>query len=94
MDRFIACEKARKDFEYKAEARRALQSRIVRGQQSSVSYQRMEELFGEQAKITQDKWRTKLGVQFFNAENKAECKAALQEAAATIKFNREFVTSV
>lgn len=94
MDRFIACEKARKDFEYKAEARRALQSRIARGQQSSVSYQRMEELFGEQAKITQDKWRTKLGVQFFNAENKAECKAALQEAAATIKFNREFVTSV
>jgi|GEM_PF-2718563 len=51
------------------------------GAQTSVSHQRMEELFGiEEALKMENKWG-KLGVHFFNADNQVARKAALQEAA-------------
>ncbi|MEN9450565.1 MAG: hypothetical protein RJA83_1183 [Pseudomonadota bacterium] len=49
----------------------------------------MEELFGAEAQTMQAKWKQALGVHFFDANDKEECKAALHEAAEIIKFNRQ-----
>ena len=76
----------------KFEARRELLQRIHEGKQSSVAYQRMEELFGTKASIMQEKWKKNLGVHFFDANDKEERKLAFKEAAEIIKFNREYNT--
>lgn len=75
--------------EEKFEARRELLQRIREGKQSSVAYQRMQELFGTEASTMQEKWKKNLGVHFFDANDKQERKLALKEAAEIIKFNRE-----
>ena len=75
--------------EEKFEARRELLQRIREGKQSSIAYQRMEELFGAEAPTMQEKWKKNLGVHFFDANDKQERKLALKEAAEIIKFNRE-----
>ncbi|WP_339050668.1 hypothetical protein [Rickettsiella endosymbiont of Xylota segnis] len=80
-NRLLAQEKARIDYERLAEERRELAKRIGMGAQTSVSHQRMEELFGkEEALKMENKW-VKFGVNFFNAHNQEERKTALQEAA-------------
>ncbi|HEY2566595.1 MAG TPA: hypothetical protein VGH95_02640 [Candidatus Aquirickettsiella sp.] len=75
--------------EEKFEARRGLLQRIREGKQSSIAYQRMEELFAAEAPTMQEKWKKNLGVHFFDANDKEERKLALKEAAEIIKFNRE-----
>lgn len=80
--------KQRKE-EEKLEARRELLQRIHEGKQSSVAYQRMEELFGTEASSMREKWKKNLGVHFFDANDKEERKLAFKEAAEIIKFNRE-----
>ncbi len=79
-ERFLAAEKARRDYETLAEERRELAKRIGTGKQTSVSLQRMQELFGEQAPTIRIQWG-KRGINFFNADNQAERQTALQEAA-------------
>lgn len=85
----IAWSKSQRDFEEKNEARRELLQRIREGKQSSIAYQRMEELFGSEAQIMQEKWKKALGVHFFDANDKEEYKLALQEADQIKKFNHE-----
>lgn len=75
--------------EEKFTARRELLQRIREGKQSSIAYQRMEELFGAEAPTMQEKWKKNLGVHFFDANDKEERKLALKEAAEIIKFHRE-----
>ncbi|WP_342146601.1 hypothetical protein [Rickettsiella endosymbiont of Aleochara curtula] len=85
---FLLWNKSQREYEEKTEARRELLQRIRSGKQSSVAYQRMDELFGSEAATMQAKWKHALGVHFFDATNKEECKTALHEAAEIIKFNR------
>lgn len=87
---FIAWNKNQRDYEEKNAARRELLQRIREGKQSSIAYQRMEELFGVEAQTIQEKWKKTLGVHFFDANDKKERKLALQEADQMIKFNREY----
>lgn len=75
--------------EEKFEARRELLQRIREGKQSSVAYQRMEELFGSKASTMQEKWKKNLGIHFFDANDKEERKLAFKAAAEIIKYNRE-----
>lgn len=86
----MAWNKDQRDYEEKSEARRELLQRIREGKQSSIAYQRMEELFGPEAQTMQEKWKKALGVHFFDANDKEERKIALQEAAEIIKFNRGY----
>ncbi len=86
---FLLWNKSQREYEEKSEARRELLQRIRSGKQSSIAYQRMEELFGAEAQTMQAKWKRTLGVHFFDANDKEECKAALHEAAEIIKFNRQ-----
>ncbi len=72
------------------EGRRDLLKRIQIGLQSSVSFQRMQELFGDHAQTIQEKWKKNLGVHFFDANDAKERKQALQDAANIIQFKREF----
>ena len=51
--RFMAAEKVRCEAEERAEARRELKRRIASGQQSSISIQRMKELYGQEAETIQ-----------------------------------------
>lgn len=67
--RLIATEKARADFAVKTTARQALTADIATGQLSRISYQAMEQLFGEHAETIKNKWQRKFGVQFFYQEN-------------------------
>lgn len=85
----MAWNKAQRDYEEKSAARRELLQRIREGKQSSIAYQRMEELFGAEAQTMQEKWKKTLGVHFFDANDKKERKIAILEAAEIIKFNRE-----
>ncbi len=86
---FMAWNKHQREYEEKSEARRELLQRIRDGKQSSIAYQRMEELFGTEAKTVQEKWIKTLGVHFFDANDKEECKIALHEAAEIVKFNHK-----
>jgi len=81
IERVIAAERARVDYERLSEARRELTKRIGMGRQSKVSHQRMGELFGEQALKMKNKWG-KLGITFFDADNQIERQSALREAAS------------
>ena len=86
----MAWNKIQREHEEKSEARRELMSRIRDGKQSSIAYQRMEELFGNEASTIQEKWKKVLGMHFFDANDKEECKAALHETNEIIKFNHEY----
>ncbi len=88
--RLIAIEKACKEEEERKEARRQLQERIAMGLQNRVSFQRMEELYGQEAETVQEKWQKNIGIHFFDAGNEKELKMARQEAAELINLNREF----
>lgn len=88
--RWMAWNKAQREYEEISEARRELLQRIHDGLQSSVSYQRMNEIFGSKAQIVQEKWKQTLGVHFFDANDKEERKLALQDAAKIIQFKREY----
>lgn len=76
------------------EARIELTHRIFHGQQTSVSYQRMQEVFGSQAPVIQENWKKlAIGINFFDATDPVEYKAAEKEAEdakEAIKFNREY----
>lgn len=81
IERVIAAERARVDYERLSEERRELTKRIGIDRQSKVSHQRMGELFGEQALKMKNKWG-KLGITFFDADNQIERQSALREAAS------------
>jgi hypothetical protein len=85
--RFMQWNKNQREYEEKSEGRRELLQRIREGKQSSVAYQRMEELFGAEAPLMQTKWEKTLGVHFFDANNKEEYKI---EAAKIVKFNHKY----
>lgn len=80
--------KSQRDHEEKAEASRELLLNIHEGRQSRIAYQRMEELFGDQAPIMQEKWK-KIGVHFFDAYDEEELKLAKKEAEEMKRLNRE-----
>ncbi|WP_342228232.1 hypothetical protein [Rickettsiella endosymbiont of Rhagonycha lignosa] len=88
-ERLMQLNKNQREEEEKFDARRELLQRIHEGKQSSVAYQRMEELFGTEASTMREKWKKNLGVHFFDANDKEERKLAFKEAAEIIKFNRE-----
>jgi hypothetical protein len=90
QQQLITAEKLRQAAEERIEAQLELKRRIAGGLQSSVSFQRMEELFDKDAKTIQEQWRTTLGIQFFDAHNEKELKIARQEADELIQLNREF----
>lgn len=85
-----ALRKDRKESEARSEARRELIQRIQEGKQSSVSHQRMQEIFGSESPKVQEKWKQVLGIHFFDANNKEEYSAAIKEAQEIIKFHREY----
>jgi hypothetical protein len=68
--RWAKWDRARKEEEYTYEARRELKRRLALGQQSHVSHQRMEELFGKEAIAVQEQWQANLGTHFFDANDK------------------------
>lgn len=82
--------KSQQDDEERIGARRELLERIRDGKQSSIAYQRMNELFGSEAPTMQEKWKKTLGIHFFDANDKEEYKAALKAAAEMTQFNREY----
>lgn len=84
--RFMEWSKSQREYEEKSEGRRELLQRIREGKQSSIAYQRMEELFGDEAPLMQAKWKKTLGVHFFDANDKEECKVAVAEI---VKFKHE-----
>ena len=86
---FMQQNKKQTEDDEKFEARRELLQRIREGKQSSVAYQRMQELFGTEASTMQEKWKKNLGIHFFDANDEKERKLAFIEAAEIIKFNRE-----
>ena len=88
-EHFMQQNKKQTEDDEKFEARRELLQRIREGKQSSVAYQRMQELFGTEASTMQEKWKKNLGIHFFDANDEKERKLAFIEAAEIIKFNRE-----
>lgn len=80
--------KSQIDYEEKTQASRELLLRIREGSQTRVSHQRMQELFGEKSSIMQEKW-AKLGIHFFDAQDKEELAQAKKEAEEMRKINRE-----
>ncbi|RDH40734.1 MAG: hypothetical protein CFE62_002060 [Candidatus Aquirickettsiella gammari] len=91
--RFMAAEKVRCEAEERAEARRELKRRIASGQQSSISIQRMKELYGQEAETIQKIWQKKSVIQFFDANDEMALKAASREAKELIQLKREFSVS-
>lgn len=91
--RFMAAEKVRCEAEERAEARRELKRRIASGQQSSISIQRMKELYGQEAETIQKIWQKKSVIQFFDANDEMALTAASREAKELIQLKREFSVS-
>ena len=91
--RFMAAEKVRCEAEERAEARRELKRRIASGQQSSISIQRIKELYGQEAETIQKIWQKKSVIQFFDANDEMALKAASREAKELIQLKREFSVS-
>lgn len=87
--RLIAAEKIRKNEEHLSEARIELFKRIAYGLQVRVAIQHMEELYGKDAEMIQEKWKKTLGIHFFDANNEIEKERAHQEAKELINLKRE-----
>lgn len=77
-------------YEEKTHEARELLVRISEGSQTRVSFQRMKELFGDNATAVQEKWNNShLNVHFFDGNDKEELKLAKKEAEAMKRLNRE-----
>jgi hypothetical protein len=88
QQRLIATEKARQEAEERTEAQLELKRRIAGGLQSSVSFQRMKELYGEKAEAIQKQWTKQHLINFFDASTATGRTIGYREGEAAIELNR------